>query len=608
MMLQAVRLAGLGMNYKEIAFKLGVDNRTAKKWMNLSFDDDVTRMDLEDQGPDPVGFDDLIPEAQATLEDSPEGFRRFYERYSQWAYVPPHAMRFIEAVWGKPRAMIKVPPGFLKSEFFSVWLPVWFIARTRALYLSDKLPRSCRVIDLSATSDRSMDFSTSVAQAFGYDVERGLTDKKAPLVKEFGRFRPKNPPAGIWVEAQGKLRCERSGLDRGWNYLARGANQQIQGGRADIIVADDVCDFEKNSMSPLQRDKLLRWWRDKVDSRFTSIGRIWVVGTPQDPDDMYETFERLTMPSGKVIYQTVKFPALHDPITGAPSTAPDAKTLWPHERTDVAHIEGMCDQCRDRGFLDLQMATMGDHRFNMTYQQLPIPEGAGLWQPKWLYGDGSDRGCVDPDRGIGETYLNDRSERVRVISADPAPQPGYSGWIVADMPITGTTEDDKFRPCVLDIRRTQEGLRGAMTTLRELAQMHSPIDYLVMELNSPTKVYPEDRDFQGIMDEFDIRFLMHKTNVNKADLELGVDSLGIDAELGRISLPWGTLAAREATKLIIDEGLVYPAGRSDDLLMALWFIKWQQKNLAKDRRRKMRQAGAWRTLPKYLEGKMWGTG
>jgi hypothetical protein len=60
---------------------------------------------------------------------------------------------------------------------------------------------------------------------------------------------------------------------------------------------------------------------------------------------------------------------------------------------------------------------------------------------------------------------------------------------------------------------------------------------------------------------------------------MGVWSLAADFEAGRIRLPWAAAEDQWTSNLLIDEVLSYPNGMTDDVLMALWFIKYNYRQL-----------------------------
>lgn len=76
------------------------------------------------------------------------------------------------------------------------------------------------------------------------------------------------------------------GLDKSASVSCMGIDSNIQGKRADILIADDV-ESGKNSATPAQRAKIAHITKD-----FTSInanGRIIWLGTPQTQDSIYNT-------------------------------------------------------------------------------------------------------------------------------------------------------------------------------------------------------------------------------------------------------------------------------------------------------------------------------
>jgi hypothetical protein len=68
--------------------------------------------------------------------------------------------------------------------------------------------------------------------------------------------------------------------------------------------------------------------------------------------------------------------------------------------------------------------------------------------------------------------------------------------------------------------------------------------------------------------------------VNKNNAEYGVQSLASDFEFERISLPYGDETGRRMSDLLSNEALMYPDGETNDLLMALWFVKFNYKKLS----------------------------
>ena len=83
-----------------------------------------------------------------------------------------------------------------------------------------------------------------------------------------------------------------------------------------------------------------------------------------------------------------------------------------------------------------------------------------------------------------------------------------------------------------------------------------------------------------------VSIIGHNTDRNKADPELGVQSIGSHYRYGRVRLPyrWDTKARLKSQKLI-DELIRWPRGRTDDTVMAHWFLEWMLPRI-KPRERK----------------------
>lgn len=550
---RAFALAGQGLNQTEIAARIGVRRETVNRWFNGG------ESHPQEVRPEPKPLDKLPEDVRAMLEDTPEAFEAFFNRYSGLR-LKPHSKSFIQAAWGKKRVVVNVPPGHAKSTIFSVWLPIWLVCRNRDL----------RIIVLSQTDTLALDFTSEIAQ---------IMEENDDLIRDFGRFKPEKPDTRTWMPGKGMIRVEGSKLTRGHNILARGSGQQVQGKRADLVIADDVVDPKVNTKTELVREELVRWYRGILTTRLSPTGMAWVIGTRWHPEDLYGSLAEVVMPDGENLYTHVNFPALS--LDGEPSLEVEALELWPHDPAD-----GECtgDDCRNRAYLDRQIAEMGTPEFMQTYQQIPLPPGSGLIRPEWVYGD--HPGCLDRDRAVGESIW-DRTDTVRIISVDPAPFVGYTGWIVLDL-VPGS---ERYEPCVVDLDHGKMGLRDLVRLLEVLANRYGPIDYLVLEVNTPSKTYPEDPELVGWLVKNDIRLIQHLTTaqsksgvISKHDVNLGLESLASDFEFGRIRLPYSrgidnNPSAMGKVKLLVDEAENYPFHKTSDVLMALWFPKFVMRQL-----------------------------
>jgi hypothetical protein len=148
----------------------------------------------------------------------------------------------------------------------------------------------------------------------------------------------------------------------------------------------------------------------------------------------------------------------------------------------------------------------------------------------------------------------------------------FNGLLVADVPYT----KDSFQCAIMETKSWQGGMRSIIGELERCIDTYHP-DFLIIEHSTYTNWLHEDPLFQSLSRRTTI--LGHNTGKNKGDPNLGVESLGGDIEFARLSLPYGDEAGRQMSRLLEEEANVWPHGRHDDVLMALWFVKWNYKRL-----------------------------
>ena len=210
-------------------------------------------------------------------------------------------------------------------------------------------------------------------------------------------------------------------------------------------------------------------------------------------------------------------------------------------------------------------ADTGTDIFEAMYQQNPLPDGDRLASRAWIYGDDTHPGCLDITRGVAEPSGN-VSNPVRVFSIDPSPT-RYAGLIVADLDFNRNA----FECEILEIRREKMQVRDMINHIERVVDWYQP-QYFVFEQNAAQRWFLQD----PIMDKLRkrLRIVPHTTSRNKGDPVLGIESLSTDFEFGRIRLPHGDAEAKAMSEYLIEEILTYPQGKTDDLLMALWFLKF----------------------------------
>lgn len=530
---ELLRLRANGWTQKEMARYIGYHGgpRTARRYGQI--------IQWQGKDADPTSTEQLPPDVQEMLQWNLESFGRFYATYSPYPNLPKHKRSWVQAFLRHRRVMLNVPPGHGKSELFMVWIPIWLICRDRNVQL----------LLVSNSSDDATTWAKEVA---------GQLEGNEDLVGAFGRFMPETIGDTTWSPARGIFRVlgrTRSAKGSQFTLESRGITSRVLGRRADYVLVDDPTKQE-DAASPTTRDVQLRHLRQQVFTRAEpegefNGGRIAVIGQRVHMLDLYGELERQEWERGpdvgERVWKVEKYPAVLDWEA--------KKTLWP-ERWPWDEIE-------------LAYADVGSNAFETMYQQNPTPEGSALVQPAWL------AACKDHDRPAYQGFRMTNGARlpvVRVVSVDPSPTK-FNGIVVADL----LWNREQFSCAVTEIVRVQGRTHAVKNEVERIISESHP-DYFIFEESNFISWVKEDPWFAEL--EGRIHYVRHHTGVNKNHAEYGLQSLAADFELARLSFPYKDAIGQRMTDMLFREALEYPDGQYNDLLMALWFIKYNYKRLA----------------------------
>jgi hypothetical protein len=514
--------------------------------------------------PLPVQGTDVDDDIKPLLEWSPDAFEAFHNRFSG-KVMPPHVKPWIAAFMRERNLILNVPPRHAKSYYFSVWLPLWLICRDR----------NTQIMLVSKTRDLAVIWARAIADQMTLNRD---------LLQAFGRFMPDIRGEFPWKPQSGELMVmgrTRETKGAQLTVQSRGSGQQVLGMEADFVIVDDPTD-SKISESPTERERHLQWLREEVLTRLQPGGRAVVIGQRVHLHDLYgelsgQVYQRGPF-KGQRLWHVERYPA----ILRWPAEDPDhpeAEVLWPADyRPDCPACEGRgCDDCYVCGWsfeeLMVSYERVGGHAaFEMLFQQNPLPEGAGLIRREWA------EACFDPNRPAHQGMRPDDPNTamvpiVRVLSVDPSPT-RFHGIVLGDL----AYNRNEFAFTVMQCRRVQAGgLRSLTSELRTLVGAYQP-DYLIFEESSFSKWFYEDPIYEQFKEQ--VRTIQHKTHLHsKHHAEYGVQSLAGDFEFRRLSFPYGDAEGRHMTEMLVQEALEYPAGEYDDILMALWFVKFNWRML-----------------------------
>ena len=484
-------------------------------------------------------------EFHSMLEFTPEAFREFFEHFSGYK-LSSFAYEMVDEFIKTRNLMVNVPPRHAKSTVMAVWLPIWLLT----------LDRNEQIIIVSKTASLAVTHARTIT--FELEFNR-------PLIEVFGRYAPERTGDTPWKPSRGELlvlgrtKETKSGQ---LSILARGAGQQILGTEATVVILDDATD-RKTSESETERDRHLQWVREEVLSRVqplgfsTASGRALVIGQRVHLRDMYGELAAMEgvrgEKKGQRLWKVIKYPAIlrwpdEDP------EQPDPIVLWPEVWTFDELMESY-----DR---------LGHDAFERMYQQNPLPDGSQFVKPEWW------EGCRDyhrPGYKGEKTGGDDFLPLARVASFDPSPTQ-ENALIVADV----LSQRDIFVASILEAKKWVGDARALVAEMERCIATYN-LDFMILESSTMTKWFEQEPIYDKLRRQ--VRFIEHHTGRNKGDENLGVLSLAADIEAGRIRLPYGDVQGKRMSAMFENEANLYGHGFPDDLLMAMWFIKWNYKTL-----------------------------
>lgn len=130
-----------------------------------------------------------------------------------------------------------------------------------------------RILIVSAGAKQAKEISTLIVQVIG-------------LMPELECLRPDRAAGDRTSVEAYDVHYSLKGPDKSPSVRCEGATANLQGARADLLLADDV-ESQKNSKTAVQREVILQVMRDFAS--ICSTGRILYLGTPQSQDSVYNT-------------------------------------------------------------------------------------------------------------------------------------------------------------------------------------------------------------------------------------------------------------------------------------------------------------------------------
>ena len=536
----------------------------------------------------------LSEEARKALEDFAYFRLRYFGRKSTpWQERAAYELlRILEdGTQDRKYVVMNEPPGSGKSTLFTHDIPCWLIVRNRTIriQIGSRTERQARMY--VGRIKRSLERDVPL-RANADALARGLAfDAEACIQDDYGVFKPEGR-SDMW-RAEALVVRQLDGValdDKEQTVSAWGQDSGFLGGRYDFVIWDDLID-RKNMKTEESREQLKEWWDGEAESRVEPGGLLLLQGQRIQHNDLYRHCLDKKKIDETPKYTHIVYKAHYDDqCTGSH----DNLQPWPQScLLDPGRLP----------FDHLQTLKHNNPRsFAVMYQQEDGDIAGGLVDATWITG-GLDQegypapGCLDKERRLLEVPPNLMGGNGwSFVTVDPSPTEWWGViWWVYD-----PESENRY---IIDLHRRRLNPEqflsldldtfewsGLVTELWERSnELEAPISHIVVEVNAAQRWLLNQPHVQRWSAMTGVAFVPHTTSVNKQDPKYGLESIGDLFRQGMIRIPWSTPQSRLQMGYLIQEGITYPDGDTDDTLMSTWFQKLAVENHYTPRREGMYQ-------------------
>jgi len=495
--------------------------------------------------------DDYIPsEAEPLLEDFATFRNEFFRDNNNKPYVTmPFHQKWIDSILKAMeeggRQMILSPPRHGKTDLLTHFA-VWMIVKRpniRILWVGGNEDIAKRSV--SAVMDH-LENNEKLIQTF---LPPGLT------------FRPVSRSGKSWSQSEFTVETRTVTGIRSATMRAVGRSGRILSRDADLIVADDIEDFQSVAQ-PSGREATRYWFTTTLSSRKEEHTAMILIGSRQHREDLYGAL--LESDEWNHIIESA-----HDPLCEKNEDIDKLHVdcvLWPEKRT----YRWLNQQRRS------SMVAGGLELYQMVYLNRPPTSGATIF----------DKEAVLASRNF-ERIAGERPKGTRgliyVGGLDPAVTGYQAAWLWAfDI-------EQKRQYCIDVDNHKGGGVLEAERVIKEWYEKYQ-LKHWVIEENNFWKGLRQDRVLTEWTNRNGIRIEGHETHNNKWDPEYGVTAMGRLFTDGRIELPYGDASTKAKIDVAIKQFILFGTDYSQsrkkflsksDLVMASWFPQKTYAQLTK---------------------------
>jgi hypothetical protein len=474
------------------------------------------------------------------------------------------------------KIVVTLPRGHGKSTHISVGFPLWLIARNHNI----------RILLISSTAAISRSFMSETIN----HIERNERYQVFAKYVEASR-KGVIPKMKNYTKANQNWSGDSIVIDRTLLQLkdptihAVGLFGSILSKRADIIICDDIVNQE-NSQTEEQRAKIIDWIYTTVMPVLAPHGRFVYLGNTWHQDDLVSHL----LKDPQFEYKK-KMPAIQ--------SWPTRMDLWSEWSKIIMDEEKSLD---DRKYISKQFYTQNEPQMleglsllwpgRFTFEELYLEYIANP------YAFARMRQC-DPSNRPSQKFKDEWLELAIKKGKDLKLQDNERTEFIRSMTTCGVDlaigekewNDDTCIFTLDKVKSTQGDIKAGDVVIRQIdVGKFSPDEVrqkiiLLSETVRPSGIRVENVGYQQAI----VRDLEHKvanirgyhTGGEKHDSTIGVNSLAILAEQGKLIIPYAQDSrTQKIVNRLLNELRAFPDGHTGDILMAFWFAHSEMRDLS----------------------------
>jgi hypothetical protein len=369
------------------------------------------------------------------------------------------------------------------------------------------------------------------------EVQRHIIDHNPRLRLVFPGLRPN--PSGPW--SRGELLVQRRSLAKDPSVVAAGILSSGVGGRADLIVFDDVCDQRNAILQPAMRQQIKATFHETWENLLGPGGRAVYIATVWHVDDL--TMELRNSGAWQVWWRPAQ-----DPVNG--------ELLWPERWT----AEALARRERE----------IGARAFARQFLLQPVSD------EERTFPDMALDECLDNQVIRGQLLVPE--EWPRVAGVDLAASLGQrTSWTVM---VTAAIDPESGCRHMLEVVRARQSFPATIKMIENQFEKHKH-----------RLIFVESNGYQQVVlgqlssEDMSIPVRGFQTSVQKYDESVGIPSLSASMANGSWRIPTGGEPHPSGCECgwcaLVRELQLHPYSKYTDCLMAPWFCESAARELGR---------------------------